>query len=266
MNKKISVYFVLLLLLLGIGTMGYSILEGWEIFDSFYMTIITVSTVGFSEVQDLTTEGRIFTIFMIMAGIGVMTTGATQVAGFIIDRELSGVFGGKNKMQKQLKVISNHYVICGFGRTGAAICRKLHEEKIPFVVTESDEDRIAEAERRHYLAVAGDATRDTTLITAGTCRAVGLVSCLNSDADNLYVTLAARELNKKIHIIARGEDPEAEDRIERAGADTVVFPMTMGGEQIARLVAHNMGRELRSDEGMHEPEVQGYFLRIYPLL
>ncbi len=229
------------------GTLGYYLIEdGWTLLDALYMVVITITTVGFSEIHELSTAGRVFTILLLLLGLGTAATFMTYLARFVIEAELRGAFRRK-RMQGKIQKTRQHYIVCGHGRTGRTICLKLHEAEIPFVVIESNEEGLDLAEQRGYLTVKGNATQDEFLLAAGIERAAGIVVCISDDAAALYVALAGRELNPNIHIIAQGDDPAIEDRLLRAGADNVVYPPRLGGEQIARLIAQQCG--VASDEG-----------------
>ena len=266
-DRKILLAVVIYLLgLLLAGTIGYYLIEDpFTLFDAFYMTIITITTVGFREIHALSPAGRAFTVIILVLGFGVVALAATQLARFVIGRELSGVFGRK-KMMKRIHQLTGHYLLCGFDNITQAICLKLMEYSIPFVVIDSDEAAIAHAQEFDYATLEGDPTKDTTLILAGIKRAGGIVAGLSSDADNLFITLAARELQPSIHIITRGNERGIEERLRRAGADTVVYPLKLGGQQIARLISQQCGvaeANAWDAETGEDPGVLGYYLRTY---
>jgi len=246
-----------------IGTLGYYFIEDeWTLLDALYMVVITITTVGFGEIHELSSAGRVFTIFLLLLGLGTAATFVTYLARFVIEGELKGVFRRK-KMQSRIQKIRDHYIVCGHGRTGRTICLKLHEAEIPFVVIESNQEGLALAEQRGYLTVNGNAAQDMALLAAGIDRASGMVTCISDDAATLYIALAARELNPNIHIIAQGDDPAIEARLIRAGADTVVYPPRLGGEQIARLIAQQCGVAPEAEVLGQDPGVMGYYLRIF---
>lgn len=223
------------------GTLGYYLLEdGWTLLDAFYMVVISITTVGYGETHMLSPQGRLFTIALLVFGLGTAATFAAQVARFMIEGELKGMFR-RNKMQKTIRKLSNHYIVCGHGRTGAAICLKLYELDIPFVIVDSDDETLDHARQRGYLTVNGNAGSDITLISAGIQKAAGIVISCSDDGTSLLISLAARELNPDIYIIALGTFPTNEARMLRAGANTVVYPLRLGGEQIAHLIAKRFG-------------------------
>lgn len=246
------------------GTVGFYVLEpGWSLFDAFYMVAISISTVGYGEVHQLTPAGRVLAVAVIFGGLGVVTTFAASLASTLLEGQMSGAFR-RRKMQKRVDALRGHYVIVGHGRTGQAICVKLDEAGVPFVVVEEAEGAAALAEVRGFLVVRGSAADDETLVAAGIQRAEGVVVSLYDDAATLMITLAARELKPDIYLIARGHDPAIESRIKRAGADRVLYPMRLGGEQIARIVAGRFAREGGADEeDAGAAAVLDYTLRLF---
>ncbi len=185
---------VLVVAVFVVGTLGYWLIEdGWTLFDAFYMTAITISTVGYGEVRELSTAGRLFSVFLIFGGLGSAVLFASTMAQAFVERNFREAFEAR-RMQKMIQRLNDHYVVCGFGDIGSALCRVLKDAGLPFVVVEDDE-RIADlAAERGYPVVRGKATHDLTLMRAGLERAEGVVVCLDDDSVNVYVTLAAREL------------------------------------------------------------------------
>jgi voltage-gated potassium channel len=215
-------------LVLIIGTLGYWLIEGWSLLDGFYMTVITITTIGFKEAHDLTVSGKIFTLFIIFTGIGVV--GYTVFTGtqFVIEGEINKILTRRRSM-KAIEKLKNHFIICGFGRMGSFVCEQLHARGIPFVVVENKievQDKVVQA--GHYLS-PGDATEEEILLAASIKTARGLVSVLNSDAANVYVVLTARELKPDLEIIARAAEESAQSRLMRAGATRVISPYQIGG-------------------------------------
>ncbi|NIA13368.1 MAG: response regulator [Nitrospiraceae bacterium] len=253
-----------LVFVLVFGTLGYCYLEeGWNLTDALYMTVITITTVGFGETHELTSTGRWFTIVVIGLGWSVLMLFASHAARIVIESEVRGIFG-KKKMFRRILNMENHYVVCGFGRIGGSICSDLAEKGLPFVVIEKKEELAAQAEEKDYCIIRGDATSDSVLKQAGVESAAGVVAALSADKDNLFISLAARELNPKMLIISRGEEPGVEDRILRAGADIVVSPMKLGGQQIAKLILQQMESSSASADGEEGlASVLGFSLRIF---
>ncbi|MDJ1182030.1 potassium channel family protein [Roseofilum casamattae] len=214
------------------GTLGYTILEGWSLSDSFYMTIITLTTVGYSEVQPLQAQGKLFTIALIFSGVISI--------GYIVNRFteaiLQGYFQDRVRVQRQQKVLKtlfDHYIICGFGRTGQHIASEFYQEGVGFVVVDLLPDLIQLAQDLDYVAMQGDATLDDTLQKVGIGQASCLIAALPSDAKNLYTVLSAKSLNPTIRAITRVSSEEAAVKLRRGGADAVISPYTTAGRQMA---------------------------------
>lgn len=216
------------------GTIGYSVIEGWNFFDSLYMTIITLTTVGYGEVHTLTTAGRAFTIFLVLSGVGAMFYALGVAAKVIFEGEIREILGRK-KLNKKIEKIEDHYIICGYGRMGKIICKEMMQNNASFVVIERTTG-ILNSIDKDILVIEGDATQDSVLRTAGVERARALISVLSSDAENLYVVLSARGLNPKLKIVARASEEGVEDKLMRAGADNVISPYHIGGVRIAHTV------------------------------
>jgi len=215
------------------GTAGYMVIEGWNFLDSIYMTIVTVTTVGFREIHDLSPQGILFTIALIIGGVGTALYAFTAGARFILEGEIQKIFGRK-KLERKIKDLKDHYIICGYGRMGKIIARELHEEGAQFVVIEKDPGSLEEKEE--MLAIIGDATRDLTLKEAGIEKARGLISVLPNDAENLFVVLSTRVLNPNVLIVSRAVEEDSEQKLLRAGANKVVSPYHIGGLRMAHTV------------------------------
>lgn len=233
LRKKLLLAFILIFLVISFGTLGYMSIEGWNFLDSLYMTIITLASVGFKEVHDLTLYGKIFTIVLIIGGVGTVAYALTSGAKIILEGELQDLFG-RRRLEKKIKGLRDHYIVCGFGRMGKIICRELKQKRIPFVVIEKNPDLIADTE--DVLIVKGDATRDEILKEMHIEEAKGLISVLPTDAENLFVVLSARGLNPSLSIVARAGEEGSEQKLLRAGADKVVSPYHIGGLRIAHTV------------------------------
>lgn len=215
------------------GSAGYMLIEGWGCLDSLYMTIITIASVGYKEIHDLSPNGRIFTIILIISGVGSVTYALTTIAKIVVEGEIQEIFGRK-RLEKKIKELKNHYIVCGYGRMGRIICRELKEKGIKFVVIEKRPDTFGAGEET--LVLKGDATKDENLKEAGIEKAKGLISVLPTDAENLFVVLSARELNPNLFIVARAGEEGSEQKLLRAGADRVVSPYHIGGLRIAHTV------------------------------
>ena len=232
-RKKLFQVLSLVLLITAFGTIGYMVVEGWNFMDSLYMTVITISTTGYREVHELSSKGMIFTIVLTVVGVGTALIAFTTGARFILEGELRQIFGRK-KLERKIKELKDHYIICGYGRMGRIIARELQEEGVQFVVVEKDPAALEE--KKDVLVVMGDATRDHTLKEAGIGKACGLISVLPNDAENLFVVLSARGLNPNILIVARAMEEGSEQKLLRAGASKVVSPYLIGGLRMAHTV------------------------------
>ena len=217
------------------GTIGYTLIEGWPLFDALYMTVITLATVGFKEVHDLSPQGKIFTITLIIFGVGVITYAAGSVIQFMVEGQLRQVVGRK-KMEKQIARLKDHYIVCGFGRIGQMICKEFQARPVPFVVVEKNPHLCERLSREGCLFVHGNATDDDSLLAAGIDRARGLITAVTSDTDNVYITLTARGLNPRLFILARAGEEGAEVKLMRAGASKVISPYTIGAARMAHAI------------------------------
>lgn len=234
-TKHLRISLLLLLAVIGLGTFGYTLIEGWPLFDSLYMTVITLATVGFREIHELSRHGMAFTIFIIIFGTGILAFAIGSVAQFMVEGHLRKILG-RRKVEKRIDKLSNHYIICGFGRIGAIICRELHARPLPFVVVERDPQLCEKIAHEGYPYVPGNATDDEVLIAAGIMRARGLITVVTSDTDNVYITLTARGLNPDLFILARASEDGSEKKLTRAGASKVISPYTIGATRMAQAI------------------------------
>jgi voltage-gated potassium channel len=221
-----------LFLLTVLGTVGFHYIEGWSWFDSFYMVVITLSTIGYQEVHQLSHAGRIFNVALITAGVAIvflMIGSATQA---LLEFELHQIFG-KRRMQREVANLRDHYIICGAGRVGNSVAHEMARNPCPFVIIESEEKSLADLDPR-WLTLLGDAASEKTLKEAGVDRAAGLVAATTTDATNIYIVLTARALNPRLKIIARASEERAEKHLKTAGADTVISPYSAAGHRIAQ--------------------------------
>jgi len=214
------------------GVVGYMLIAGMRFVDALYMTVITISTVGYFEVEPLDTAGRFFTMALIVAGIGVVLYAASLAARQVIEGEIRRTFG-RRKVLRQIAQMRDHFLVCGYGRMGRIVCKELVAKPVPFVVIEQEPNALRDLEEAQFAFVEGDATEDTVLETAGIKRARGLVAALSKDSDNVYVVLTARELNRELLIVARAEDDRSERKLLHAGATRVVSPYVIGGHRMA---------------------------------
>jgi voltage-gated potassium channel len=235
-NKdKIRVALFGLLIIIIVGTFGYHLIEGWNFLESLYTTIQTISTVGYGDYTPQTGEGKLFTIILIIFGVGTMLYTVGMLAETMIEGRLKAL-AGKGKQGKMIEKMKNHYIICGCGRIGQLICRELKADKMDFVVIDSDPEVIQKIEEEGFVYYRGDATQDKSLLGAGIKRAKGIVCVLPTDAENLYVILTAKELNPDIYVLSRSEEEESEHRLLRAGADRVMSPYILGGMRMAMAI------------------------------
>lgn len=217
------------------GTLGFHYLEGWTFADSFYFTVATLSTVGYGDFSPHTALGKWFTISIIILGVGTMLYSFGLVSEMVIEGRLRRLLG-RGKMERMIDKLSNHYIVCGGGRIGYHICRELAHAKVPYLVVDQDPEVIQKMEDEGLVYCKGDATHDKTLLEAGIKRAKGVICVLPSDAENLYVILTAKELNRNVYILSRSEEEESEHRLLRAGADRVMSPYTLGGVRMAMAI------------------------------
>ena len=218
---------------IALGTLGYATIEDWRVFDALYMTIITLATVGFREVHELSPEGKIFTIVLIISGTGIIAYTLSSLIQFTLEGQLRKILGRK-KLESRIGKLRDHYIICGYGRIGHLICREFQSRPTPFVIVEQNPNHIERLEREGYMYVEGDATDDETLQSAGIEHAKGLITAVTSDTDNVYITLTARGLNPKLFILARAGEEGAEKKLMRAGASKVISPYTIGASRMAQ--------------------------------
>ena len=234
-SRKLRYSLGILFGIIAFGTAGYYAFENMPLFDAFYMTIITISTVGFSEIRPLTTLGRSITVLIIVLGIGVGTYSIGLLVQWLVGGELQKVFG-RRKLQKQIAELKNHFIVCGFGRIGRIVCRELYEDKIDFVVIEQDHSAIEDVVAEKYLFLEMDATSEEALQAAGIKNARGLVTAVNSDANNVFITLTAKGLRSDIFILARASMEKNEEKLIKAGATRVVSPYLIGARRMAHVL------------------------------
>lgn len=234
-GHKMYLVFTLMFILLFGGTFGYVLIEGMNIIEALYMTVITISTVGFAEVRNLSDEGRLFTILLIFSGVFTAAFAVTVFSSVVIEGEFRYLLRRRN-MEKSIAKMKDHYIICGAGDTGHYIVNQFEKRKVPYLVIDSDPSKVEHVIEQGGVALEGDATAEEDLIKAGIERAVGLVCCLSNDADNVFTVLTAREINPDLFIVSRAIDPKADQKLLKAGADKTVSPNEIGGVRMASLV------------------------------
>ena len=222
---------LLLVFWLVLGTGGFVFIEGWSVVDAFYMSVITISTVGYGEVQELTPAGRLFAAFLIVSGLGTAVYTFTRLGQALLEGELLSVLG-RRRMKSEVEKLDNHYIICGFGRIGRPVAEGLSQDGLPFCVVDDDPETETVLRARGYLYQMGDAIDESVLSSAGVTRAKALLALLPSDADNLFLTITAKELNPKLMVIARTSDEKVEPRLKRGGADKVISPYRIAGARV----------------------------------
>lgn len=234
-NRFLWPFYILNALLIT-GIAGYIIIEDYTLFDAFYMTVITIATVGYGEVHALSNEGRLFTSFLIITSFGTFAYAVSAITRFVTDGEFNKFFKDK-KLNNSVEKLSGHVIICGYGRNGRQAAHLLKKHGKRFVVIESD-TRITEALTHKFsdLVISGDATQDELLISAGILRASALITTLPQDAANLFIVLTARNLNSKLTIISRASDDGSDTKLKIAGANNVIMPDKVGGAHMASLV------------------------------
>jgi len=225
----------LLLATLLIGTAGFSIIEHWPLFDAFYMTLTTITTVGYQEVHPLTGVGRAFNSFLILFGVSAVFVAVGAVTQTIIELELQDRYG-KRRRKRLISQLHEHFIVCGFGRVGRNASYELQRADVPFLIVDRNEERVRRAAEAGMLAIVADATNDDDLREAGVLRARGLIAALPSDAENLFIILSAKTLNPRLNVVTRASEEQAEAKLRRAGADTVFAPYTLAGRRLANSV------------------------------
>lgn len=235
--RRLVAALLIPLVLLLTGTIGYRLIEGpsWSLVDAAYMTTITLTTVGFLEVHDLSPAGRVFTMFLCLGGVFTLAYVAGEIVRAVVTGEIRQVLG-RSRMERELAEVRDHVIVCGFGRMGRFVAREFEAQKRPVVVIDRDPRFLSEDPVPGRLFVTGDATSDEVLKRAGAERAKALITVASSDADNLYIVLSARLLNPKLLIVARAEEPGSEAKLRRVGADRVVSPYATGGLRMAHAV------------------------------
>jgi voltage-gated potassium channel len=231
-ERRLLTALLLLLSLLALGIIGYMLIEGWSLLDALYMTVTTVTTVGFREVKPLSDGGRIFTVLLILFGVGVALYILTTLVALVVEGDL-GLVLGLRRMRGKIEALRDHYILCGFGRVGEEIARDFLARGVPFVIVDSNPEATERARKQDYLLVEGDATSDATLLEAGIQRARCLLAASDSDSGNTYIVLTAKALNPRLFIVARAGQPASATPMLRAGADRVISPYSIGGRRMA---------------------------------
>jgi len=234
-GRRIRLAILMLSGIIVVGTSGYVML-GWDFLDALYMTVITVGTVGFEEVNDLDEDpvGRVWTIILIISGVAVLGYATTSLVALAVEGTVRDYFRSR-RMRAEISKLDGHYILCGYGRVGRQVAAEFARDGVPFVVIEQDQRVVEGCRQEGYLAFAGVASNDDVLEEVGISRAKGLVAAVDSDADNVFVTLSARKLNPGLHIVARASSDQSAAKLEIAGADRTLSPYAVGGRRLASL-------------------------------
>ena len=233
--RKIIRGFLILKVVLLFGTAGYMLIEHWHFLDALYMTVITITTVGYREVGNVSEAGRVFTILVIFSGMGIIAYILGMFAQAMVDFQVRALIG-RRRLGVKIRSTKNHYIICGFGRIGKIICRELKANNIPMVVIDTNPENRQILDDEGIIYIADDATSEDVLMEAGIERAKGLISVVASDADNLFITMSARGLNPALFILARADEEQTEKKLLRAGANRVVMPYFIGAQRMAQTI------------------------------
>ena len=236
-TRHVVIALLLFTFLLALGTAGYVLIEGWGLMDGLYMTVITIGTVGYGEVHEISQSGRVFTVILIFLGVGFFLYVIGNLAQFLVEGRIRVILG-RRKLDKQINQIKDHYVVCGYGRIGRVLSRFLVQRHMNVVVIEQEENRISVMDEDGVLYIAGTATDEANLGKAGIERAKGLTTALGTDAENIFVILTARQLNPNLFVVARASQDAAKKTLYAAGADVVISPYDIGARRMAQAILH----------------------------
>ncbi|MBV1758290.1 MAG: potassium channel protein [Dethiosulfatibacter sp.] len=234
-NRKFLLILLAFISVIGIGVYGYATLLNVSFIDALYMTAITISTVGYGEVGLMTSQAKLFTIFIIFSGLSVVGYGFTSIVAFFFEGELKDAWR-RRRMETRIKALKNHYIVCGAGEVGQTVIEQFQINNLPFVVLEKTESRVEELREEDVLVIKDDATSEDALIKAGINQAKGIVCTLATDADNVFTVLTARQLNEDIYIIAKAIEKNAHKKLKKAGANNTISPNEIGGRRIAAML------------------------------
>lgn len=232
--RRIQNALLALLVITVVGVLGYMVFEGWSFTEALYMTVISVTTAGYKEVRPLDTTGQLWTMALLITGVGTLFYAAVSSVELVVEGTIRGYFG-RRRMEAAINKLNGHYILCGYGRFGRQVAREFANDGVPFVVVEQNPETVEECVEEGFLVLLGEASDDDMLEAAGVRWARGLVAAVNSDADNVFVVLSARKLNPKLHIVARASSDESAAKLEIAGADRTLSPYAVGGRRLASL-------------------------------
>lgn len=256
--RRLVIPVLLLIFVIVVAIVGYMYLEHFPFLDAVYMVVITLSTVGFREVHELNSSGKILTICVIIAGVGTVAYTVGQFIEIMLEGQIVG-YRRRRNMEKKISELRDHYIICGYGRVGHEVAKSFKAQKIPFVVIDSKGETSAELNENGIPHIIGDASSDETLEAAGVKNAKGLVAASDSDVTNVFVTLSSRVLNPKLYIVARASFLESEKKLKKAGANRVISPYFIAGQRMATMVLRPVTVDfidtvMRGDESEHNIE------------
>jgi len=232
--RRVQSAVLALLTISAVGVLGYMVFEGWRFTDALYMTVITLTTVGYKEVHVLDASGQLWTMLLLITGVGTLFYAAVSSVELVVEGTVRGYFG-RRRVKAAIGRLNGHYVLCGYGRVGRQVAREFAADEVAFVIVEQDQEVLEECLAEGYLALLGEAADDDVLEEAGILRAAGLIAAVDSDADNVFVVLSARKINPKLHIVARASSDESAAKLEIAGADRTLSPYAVGGRRLAAL-------------------------------
>lgn len=234
-TKQFILHFFLFACLLILGASGYMVIEKWSFMDALYMTVITLATVGYGEVHEISPEGRLFTVILIFLGVGFFLYVVGNVIQFLVEGRIRHVLG-RRILDKQISKLKNHFIVCGYGRMGRALCTYLIQKYLDVVVVEQNPNRVPVMDKDGILYIVGGATDEDNLMKAGIKKARGIISVLGADADNVFLVLIAKRLNPEIFVVARANQDETENTLYDAGTDKVVSPFALGARRMAHAI------------------------------
>ncbi len=235
-NARARIAIAALVIVLAIGTAGFMVIERWSFIDAMYMTVITLSTIGYGEVHPLDTAGRIFDMALIIVGVATGLYALGALAEGALEQRIFQNIVKERRMAREIERLTDHYIVCGYGRVGMNVAMELAREAKQFIIVEQDAALVEVGRAAGYHVVLGDATQDTVLLHAGVERAKGVVTALDSDAANLYITLSCRSLRANLFIVARASEEAVEPKLIRAGANRVLCPYSLTGRRLAEMV------------------------------
>lgn len=234
-GKKLLFSLILGLLIFIVATTGYMVLESWDLLDAVYMTVTTLSTVGYGEVHEMSPTGRVYTVFLVLFGTAFFLYVAGSVVQFMVEGRIRTILGRK-RLDKRIDHLKDHYIVCGYGRIGKVLCKNLKREPIDLVVIDNNQELFSFIEEKDFFYLMGDATDEAMLLKAGIKKAKGLIAVLGTDADNVFLVLTARQLNPDIFIMARAGQESSKSRLAAAGADKVESPYEVGAVSMAQRI------------------------------